>query len=205
MNDPHAFRDTCAVLPPLRPPDGGMRGGYAVRFLLIDTVEDAELFDKQVWADEAGAASEDPGDIAQALGAGDTGTAFASTCRSSGIQPDTTLTTGQFPLVYKGSKVDVTIVAKPSAAALTETEQEDATRGAPKLDLQLVARRSGRGSKTVTTLKGVMASTYGVDGYMLSPWESRMLVVFSTTAPGFEGDMSTTLGFAGCHLEVGYR
>ena len=152
-----------------------------------------------------GAQSDGPADIAAALCAGETGTAFANECGSRGIDPAGGSAMKQFPLSYKGSRVSVTMAAKTSTAALTDAEEENAARGAKKLDLQIVARRPGKGSKMVTTLNAVMASSYQVDGYLLSPFEARMLVIFETSARGFEGDMSTTLRFTGCHLELGFK
>jgi len=88
---------------------------------------------------------------------------------------------------------------------LTEMQKDYAIYGAQKLDIQVIVRREGKGSKLISTVKSVMASSVDVTGYFLSPFESRMLVIYRTVTPGFEGDPYVVFRFAGCHLDRGFK
>ncbi len=73
------------------------------------------------------------------------------------------------------------------------------------MDIQVIVRRVGKGEKLISAVKGVMVSSFDVDGYFLSPFESRMLVIYKTVTPGFEGDPHVVMRFAGCHLDRGFK
>lgn len=49
------------------------------------------------------------------------------------------------------------------------------------------------------------AADYDVLGCFLSPFEGRILVVYSLFSPGFEGSTTSSRGFSGCSLDVGYH
>jgi len=193
----------CALLERL---DSGERGGYALRLLLLDSVEDTGLFKQDLWSDELGLDSDDPEALAEGFAAGETGMAFAAACARSMVEVgsgDGGIST--FPLAYKGSSFSAALKSAASRTAPSESEAAAMELGASKLDLLLTVRREGRGSKTVSSLRGVMASGLGVDGYFKSPFEPRILVVFETRSPGFEGDEARSLRYAGCQLEAGFK
>ena len=193
----------CALVEKL---DSGERGGYALRLLLLDSVEDTGLFKQDLWSDELGLDSDDPEALAEGFAAGEAGMAFAAACARAKVE----VGSGEggissFPLAYKGSSFTAALKSAVSKAAPSESETAAMELGARKLDLQLTVRREGRGSKTISALRGVMASGMGVDGYFKSPFEPRILVAFETRSPGFEGDEARSLRYAGCQLEAGFK
>lgn len=198
-------KGACAIV---ETEDAGERGGYYVHFLLIDAVEDQEIYSEAVHTDDIVPASDNPGDIAAAICATKQGEEFANRCLDYGIDRSGGPALAPFPLAYKGSKIDVKMVASPNSAgedalADAESPEEEARLRAP--DIALVASRSGKGKKTLTTISGVPATSFEVEGYYLSPYEGRILVVYSLSTRGFEGETNTQTDFSGCSLEVGYR
>lgn len=192
----------CAILQTL---EAGERGGYYLRFLLLDSVDDATIFDKQAHTDDLGPNTPDPDDMPAAWSKTAIASEFSTECEANGIDESGGPELASFPLAYKGSQVSVAMAAEPGDERLSPSQKEDAAKGSKMLDLSILATRSGRGSKTLSKLKGVMASAYGVEGYYSSPYEPRILVVYSTTTSGFEGDKAMSVGFAGCSLEAGYK
>jgi hypothetical protein len=198
-------KGACAIV---ETEDAGERGGCYVHFLLIDAVEDRKIYDQAVHTDDIRPASDSPGDIAAAMCATEEGREFADRCLDYGIDRSGGPALAGFPLAYKGSTVEVRMIATPNsagedAAADAESPEEAARLRAP--DIAVVASRSGRGKKTLTTISGVPATSFEVEGYYLSPYEGRILVVYSLSTRGFEGETNTQTDFSGCSLDVGYR
>lgn len=195
-------KGACAVL---EIQGAGGRGGYYVCFTLMDAVEDKEIFKKAVHIDDVQPASDAPSDVAVAMCGTREGSAFAEECRSRGIERSAVVSLAAFPLSYKGSRVDVRMVAAPSAKTPGASQLEDQGRGAEMLDIDLVASRAGKGAKTFSTLEAVAVSAYGIEGCYPSPYEGRILVVCKLTSPGFEGEPNVMRVFSGCSLDVGFR
>jgi hypothetical protein len=198
-------KGACAIVETV---DAGERGGYYLRFLLLDAVEDQAIYDQSVHTDDISPASDNPGDVAAAMCATAEGADFSERCLDYGIDRSGGPALAGFPLAYKGSKIDVSMVASPNsageaAAADAESPEEAARLKAP--DIAVIASRSGKGKKTLTTITGVPATSFEVEGYYLSPYEGRILVVYSLSTRGFEGETNTQTDFSGCSLEVGYR
>jgi hypothetical protein len=192
---------TCAVAEVV---SGGLRGGYALRLMLLDTINDKIIFNDEVWTDEIEAASEEPHDIASAVAGSKTGRNFGNKCDSSGIEGNLQ-NIQTFPLNHKGIIITASFNSLKSKEALSEMEKEDSERGAKKLDIMVSVSKEGGGSKIITTLKGVTVSGFNIAGYFKSPLEPRILVIFDIFKPGFEGDTNRSYGYSGCFLEKGFK
>ncbi len=186
--------------------DGGGRGGYALKLWLLDTVEDLVLFSDEAWSDELSLESEGPGQVSRALAISDLGKTYASACQAAKIEfgsgnPQIRL----FPLRALSTTFTAVLVPEKSKEPLTDMQKDEVAYGAQKLDIQVIVRREGKGSKLISTVKSVMASSFDVTGFFLSPFESRILVLYRTVTPGFEGDPNIVFRFAGCHLDRGFK
>ena len=183
----------------------GLRGGFSLRFILLDTKQNLNLFDKQVFTDELAEHVIDPTEVGLPMCLTQTGEDFMKECEEAGIDKTGGPALEQFPLDSGRLRYNILMNANPSDKAPAGAESEEALKGAKVLDLELVANCPGKGSKTLLKLDGVTASSYQVEGYFKNPYEPWILVVYSFSAPGFEGEPNTTNGFVGCSLEDGFE
>jgi len=165
--------------------------------MLIDAVEDRVLVDQDQWGDEFDLPAEEPGLLARGLEQSPAGKAFIEACLDAGIQPaDPAVPATPFPLKNQGS----TITARAIAVPLGATDDT----GSQPLDYRIVVVSEGRGEKTIFRSQVSHAFDVTVEGYIPSPFEPRMVVVYGVTQPGFEGERPKTYGFSGCHLKIGF-
>lgn len=170
----------------LIPVDGGGRGGPVVRLLLVDAVGDKVLFDKTLWGDEY-----------EHMEESDDAQAFIEVCYDQGMQPVDIDAGGmlRFPLTFENSQI---------TAAADNTPGKDNDAGFHALDYRVIVENGARGKKTIASHHVDQAWQAEVEGYFLSPFEPRMLVVYTVSEPGFEGERPKTYYVSGCHLRVGF-
>jgi len=167
-----------ALLVPIQ----GVASPPAVRLVVVDAVEDRVVFDAEARGE--GSLPGDATDLwARNLAASDTAQNFLQACMAWGIQPASPQpdTLGTFPFSDQGSEV----------AALVESTNKG---------YRLVVTVAGRGAKTIANVRGDFPRPV-VEGYFLSPFEPRILVVY--TADSDQGQ--STFRFSGCHLKVGFE
>jgi len=193
-------KGTCALFQIV---DGGLRGSYALRFLIIDAVEDNILFDQHVWADEANAKSDDPQDIAAAISHSKTGIDFGYMCNIQGIDKPNGSAIQKFPLNYKGKGVTLNIETAPGK--IKAATGAKSLPGTEYLDYKVIVKISGMGSKTVTRNKDVLLSDIQPEGYFLNPYNARILIVYRMTVNSIEGEPNVTFGYTGCQLATGFK
>jgi hypothetical protein len=170
----------------LLPVDAGGRGGPVVRLLLVDAVGDKVLFDKTLWGDEY-----------ERLQESDEALAFIEACYNQGMQPADIGAGGMraFPLTFEASRI---------TAAADNTPGKDNDAGFHALDYRVTVTSSARGTKTIASRHLDQAWQAEIEGYFLSPFEPRILVVYTVSEPGFEGERPKTYYVSGCHLRVGF-
>lgn len=166
----------------LVPLDTGARDGMAARLVLIDA-ENRLLSDEELWGDDFAALIESS-----------RAEEFLAACQASGIQPSSSgseLT--PFPLDFQGSRITVRADVVPLEAELDDY-------GSRALDYRIVVEFSEGREKTIAESQVSHAFEVMVDGFFLSPFEPRMVVVYGVTQPGFEGERPEYLHFSGCLL-----
>ena len=187
-------RGAAALLVPV---DGGGRGGPVVRLLLVDAVGDKVLFDKTLWGDEYDLSYADSGLMVRNMEESDDALTFIEACYDQGMQPADIGAGGMsaFPLSFENSQI---------TASADNTPGKDNDAGFHALDYRVTVASSARGKKTIAERHADQAWQAEVEGYFLSPFEPRILVVYTVSEPGFEGERPKTYYVSGCHLRVGF-
>lgn len=181
---------------------GGGRGGYAIQFLIIDTVHDVTLFDRSVWVDELNPASEQTADVARAFASSPVATEFLKKWEEKGlILTENNIELHDFPLSARGS----TYTAKIDFISKKQLVSEDAMPGESIADFVVIVERDHNARKRITEEKKVRFTSVDVLGYFLSPYEPRILVVYRMGRPGFEGETDYKYRYSGCHLGSGFH
>jgi len=82
-------------------------------------------------------------------------------------------------------------------------EQNTDENGMVKINFNIIVSRDGS-KKTIGTNSGYGPGlSLNICGYLLSPYENRILVVYATTKH-FSGDVFVDYFFNGCHLDIGF-
>jgi len=154
--------------------------------------------DQEQWGDEFDRVRDEPPLLARDMEQSQSGRDYLEACFHAGIEPadPTGAKVYAFPLIYQGLKLGARVVTAPFG------DIDD--YGSRSLDYRIVVTSEGRGEKTIARAQANHAFDITVDGYALSPFEPRMVVVYDVTQPGFEGERPATYGFSGCHLKVGF-
>ncbi len=101
----------------------------------------------------------------------------------------------RFPLDYQGRRLTASI-----RSAVTNQEGNGFS---PTMSYS-VEVSAGQGAVKKITSGSVEAVDFSVDGYFRSPFESRILVVFTIKTRVIEGDMAFSKQLSGCWLDGGF-
>jgi hypothetical protein len=181
----------------MSPVDGGGRGGTGVDLWVIDTVEDHVLKVVDIWSDEYDGLPDTSEALASAMEASMKGRLFMDSLKDADVQPSRPgpMELQTFPLKTDQGQYSAETVANPVG------EVEDP----PGRTLEWrLAVRSAQGEKTIAKGREENAIDVLVQGYVASPWEPRILVVYGITHPGFEGEQPLSYQFSGCLLTRGF-
>jgi hypothetical protein len=169
------------------------RGGTVYTYLIYDAVEDAVVYkhadDSFDWGTDVDATEEESWNRS--------GAEVSAALAKFGIVQSSAIEILAFPLQRSGDRYD---------ASLAVQDYPDSSEGDDHrvfIYILTLSSRS-RGSKVVTRKTNVDAADAGIDGYIISPKEPRILVVVSERKRGFEG-YDEELFFYGAHLGVGFK
>ena len=186
---------TAAVMSPA---DGEGRSGTGVDLWVIDTVEDQVLKVVDIWSDEFEDLPGTSEALASAVESSMKGRLFFDSLKEAGVKPSSPqpLELQNFPLKTDQTQYSAETVTRPVSA---EGEEPPGRT----LDWRL-AVRSSQGEKTIAKGREDNAIDVLIKGYVTSPWEPRILVVYGITHPGFEGEQPLSYQFSGCLLTSGF-
>lgn len=150
------------------------------RVLVVDAVDDHILFDAVIPIERNVSAEQKEQWVRNAV-ASDTAQNFLQVCMAEGVQPQSPRPMGisMFPFLYDDRSVNASVVADSKGSRIVMSIQ-------------------GRGLKTVTSHRSAASSTT-IIGYFLSPFEPRLLLVYTLNDEAWPGYQ-----FAGSHLRVGF-
>jgi len=169
------------------------RGGTVYLYVVYDAVEDKEVFthadDSFDWGTEVDATEQESWSRS--------GNEVSAGLARYGIVQSPGITMESFPLQKAGDSYTASLKVKNEPSS---EEGEDPI----VQSYSVVLSSRNRGSKVVTTADQVKASRVWIEGYILSPFEPRILVVVSVRNRAFEG-YETSHFFYGAHLGLGFR
>jgi len=177
----------------------GGRGGFAIGLVIVDSVTDAVLFDKELWADEFSSDMGDYEGLAGEMIDSKVMKEFSAAYRNYGLAPppEEDRLSSDFPYTPGRDSFDVELSSRNVKGGGVYTG------GAMSYTLTAVSRLQG--AKILT--QGTVNDARGVElyGYFKSPFEPRIAVVFAVGVAAFEGETATHILFAGCRLDTGFK
>ena len=169
------------------------RGGTVYTYVIYDAVEDSTVFskadDSYDWGTDADATEEESWKRS--------GEEVSAALAKHGIVQSPGIEVSPFPLQRAADRYTASL-------SVRNDPSKDETDDYRIASYTLTLSSRARGSKIVTRKDEVGATQVGVDGYILSPKEPRILVVVSELRRAFEG-YEAALVFYGAHLLVGFR
>jgi hypothetical protein len=183
----------------ISPSESGERGGTGFDLWVLDTVEDTVLKAVDIWSDEFDGVGDSDDAFVQAAETSQKARFFLEALADAAIEPadPKPLELSSFPLSTPNSQY--------TAGALT-LPVGDQVEGTPAktLDWRLVVRSTTQGEKTIAQGREENAIDVTVKGYVLSPSEPRILVIYGIKHLGFEGEQPLSYAFSGCLLTRGF-
>jgi hypothetical protein len=182
----------------MSPVDGEGRGGTGVDLWVIDTVEDQVLKVVDLWSDEFDGLPDTSEALAAAMESSMKGRLFLASLKDAAVQPSSPplMELQDFPLKTDQTQYSAETVTRPVGG-----EAEGLAGRTLEWRLEV---RSAQGEKTIAKGREDNAIDVLVKGYIASPWEPRILVVYGITHPGFEGEQPLSYQFSGCLLTRGF-
>ena len=78
---------------------------------------------------------------------------------------------------------------------------DDAEYGEKNVDFEIVVRNKNFGKKIVSSGSLECMWSVNIEGYIISPFEDRILIILSSLYRGFEGEEDYYIDFIGCSLD----
>ena len=152
-----------------------------LRLVVVDSVDDKTIFDKTILVDPDDPVASQPANVNALPDFVD----FVTRLEAEGIQNAASAGVLGFPVTYHGETFNATV-----------NEESDADGG-----YSVWVTSSSKGKKRITGGTRPPGKYYLL-GYLQSPYEPRVLVLFEAVTRGFEGDSDRETLFSGCSLET---